>query len=88
MCEISTRLQVGLSVLRTLLYVARPATCKLGSIAGTEIFRDVKQYPYAKSFLNILVLQLGSPIYFINAGYLRERLAPKRAVTAIHLPPI
>jgi sulfate transporter 3 len=66
-------LQVGLSVLRALLYVARPATCKLGSISGTEIFRDTKQYPHAKSIPNILVLQLGSPIYFVNAGYLRER---------------
>ncbi|CAM0882438.1 unnamed protein product [Alopecurus aequalis] len=65
---------VGLSVLRALLYVARPATCKLGSIAGTEIFRDVKQYPHAKSVPNILILELGSPIYFVNAGYLRERI--------------
>uniref|UniRef100_A0ACD5VQC0 Uncharacterized protein n=1 Tax=Avena sativa TaxID=4498 RepID=A0ACD5VQC0_AVESA len=65
---------VGLSVLRALLYVARPATFKLGSIAGTEIFRDVKQYPNAKSVPNILILQMGSPIYFVNAGYLRERI--------------
>lgn len=65
---------VGLSVLRALLYVARPTTCKLGSIAGSETFRDIKQYPYAKSIPNILVLQLGSPIYFVNAGYLRERI--------------
>lgn len=66
-------MQVGLSVLRALLYVARPATVKLGNITGTEVFRDVKQYPHAKSVPNILVLQLGSPIYFVNAGYLRER---------------
>jgi sulfate transporter 3 len=62
-----------LSVVRALLYVARPATCKLGNIAGSETFRDVKQYPQAKSIPGILVLQLGSPIYFVNAGYLRER---------------
>ncbi|EAY75631.1 hypothetical protein OsI_03536 [Oryza sativa Indica Group] len=65
---------VGLSVVRALLYVARPATCKLGNIAGSETFRDVKQYPQAKSIPGILVLQLGSPIYFVNAGYLRERI--------------
>ncbi|KAF0918097.1 hypothetical protein E2562_022686 [Oryza meyeriana var. granulata] len=65
---------VGLSVVRALLYVARPTTCKLGSIAGSETFRDVKQYPQAKSVPGILVLQLGSPIYFVNAGYLRERI--------------
>ncbi|CAM0882436.1 unnamed protein product [Alopecurus aequalis] len=71
---LSASVRVGLSVLRALLYVARPATCKLGSIAGTEIFRDVKQYPHAKSVPNILILELGSPIYFVNAGYLRERI--------------
>uniref|UniRef100_A0A804NE65 STAS domain-containing protein n=1 Tax=Zea mays TaxID=4577 RepID=A0A804NE65_MAIZE len=66
---------VGLSVVRALLHVARPSTCKLGSVAGGDIFRDVRHYPHARSVPNVLVLQLGSPIYFVNAGYLRERWA-------------
>ncbi|XP_072994540.1 probable sulfate transporter 3.5 [Typha latifolia] len=66
---------VGLSILRALLYVARPTTCKLGNVKNTEIFRDIEQYPDATSFSSILILQLGSPIYFVNAGYLRERIA-------------
>ncbi|KAL6845047.1 hypothetical protein ACP4OV_024542 [Aristida adscensionis] len=65
---------VGLSVIRALLFVARPTTCKLGSIAGSEIFRDVRQYPYARNVPNVLVLQLSTAIYFVNAGYLRERI--------------
>ncbi|XP_062206706.1 probable sulfate transporter 3.5 [Phragmites australis] len=65
---------IGLSVVRALLHLARPTTCKLGSIAGSEIFRDVRHYPYARNVPNVLVLQLGSPIYFVNAGYLRERI--------------
>ncbi|CAO2183051.1 unnamed protein product [Urochloa humidicola] len=65
---------VGLSVIRALLHVARPNTCKLGSIAGGDVFRDVRHYPHARNIPNILILQLGSPIYFINAGYLRERI--------------
>ncbi|ONM38590.1 putative sulfate transporter 3.5 [Zea mays] len=65
---------VGLSVVRALLHVARPSTCKLGSVAGGDIFRDVRHYPHARSVPNVLVLQLGSPIYFVNAGYLRERI--------------
>jgi len=65
---------VGLSVVRTLLHVARPSTSKLGSMAGGELFRDVRQYPNARNIPNVLVLQLGSPIYFVNAGYLRERI--------------
>ncbi|GJN17857.1 hypothetical protein PR202_gb04960 [Eleusine coracana subsp. coracana] len=65
---------VGLSVVRALLHVARPITCKLGSIAGSDIFRDVRHYPHARNIPGVLVLQLGSPIYFVNAGYLRERI--------------
>ncbi|KAL6615945.1 hypothetical protein ACP70R_038215 [Stipagrostis hirtigluma subsp. patula] len=65
---------IGLSVIRSLLFVARPTTCKLGSIAGSEIFRDVRQYPYARNIPNVLVLQLNSAIYFVNASYLRERI--------------
>ncbi|PUZ55026.1 hypothetical protein GQ55_5G179500 [Panicum hallii var. hallii] len=65
---------IGLSVIRALLHVARPTTCKLGSMAGGEIFCDVRHYPHARSIPNVLVLQLGSPIYFVNAGYLRERI--------------
>jgi sulfate transporter 3 len=72
-CFASVRVQVGLSVLRALLHVARPVTCKLGSIGGSEIFRDVRQYPHARNIPSVLVLQMGSPISFINAGYLRER---------------
>ncbi|CAL4961689.1 unnamed protein product [Urochloa decumbens] len=65
---------VGLSVIRALLHVARPNTFKLGSIAGGDVFRDVKHYPHARNIPNVLILQLGSPIYFVNAGYLRERI--------------
>jgi len=70
---VPVHVQVGLSVIRALLHVARPSTCKLGSIAGGEIFRDVRHYPNARNIPNVLILQLGSPIYFVNAGYLRER---------------
>ncbi|CAO2197827.1 unnamed protein product [Urochloa humidicola] len=65
---------VGLSVIRALLHVARPNTSKLGSIAGGDVFRDVRHYPHARNTPGVLILQLGSPIYFVNAGYLRERI--------------
>ncbi|XP_009387872.2 probable sulfate transporter 3.5 isoform X3 [Musa acuminata AAA Group] len=65
---------VGLSILRALLYVARPTTCKLGNIKGTEAYCDVEQYPDSVRFPNILILKLGSPIYYASTGYLRERI--------------
>lgn len=54
--------------------MARPATCKLGKIADSDIYRDVEQYPCAKGSPGVLILQIGSPIYFANCNYIRERL--------------
>lgn len=65
--------QVGLSLVRALLYMARPATCKLGNIPSSNLYRDVEQYPGAEGVPGFLVLQLGSPIYFANGAYVTER---------------
>ncbi|KAH0452190.1 hypothetical protein IEQ34_019489 [Dendrobium chrysotoxum] len=64
-----------LSIIRALLHVARPVTCKLGNLPGTDLYRDIDQYPDSTTISGILILQLGSPIYFANASYLRERIA-------------
>ncbi|KAJ3671076.1 hypothetical protein LUZ60_008502 [Juncus effusus] len=68
-------LSVVLGIIRALLYVARPTTCKMGNINGGEIYCDVAQYPDAYPPHNMLILQVGSPIYFANSDYLRERIA-------------
>lgn len=59
--------------MRALLYMARPATCKLGKIPDSAFYRDVEQYPGAMKAPGIIVLQLGSPVYYANANYIRER---------------
>ncbi|KAG4190056.1 hypothetical protein ERO13_A07G007400v2 [Gossypium hirsutum] len=72
--DIGLLLSVGLSLLRALLYVARPAACKLGRLPNTSLYRDTEQYPETMSLEGILVLQLGSPVYFANCSYIRERI--------------
>ncbi|TYJ24855.1 hypothetical protein E1A91_A07G007400v1 [Gossypium mustelinum] len=72
--DIGLLLSVGLSLLRALLYVARPAACKLGRLPNTSLYRDTEQYPETMSVEGILVLQLGSPVYFANCSYIRERI--------------
>ncbi|XP_019191555.1 PREDICTED: probable sulfate transporter 3.5 [Ipomoea nil] len=72
--NVGLTLSIGLAVVRALLYIARPATCKLGNITDTGMYRDVEQYPGAKGVPGTLVLQLGSPIYFANCNYIRERI--------------
>ncbi|XP_009595009.1 probable sulfate transporter 3.5 [Nicotiana tomentosiformis] len=71
--DMGLMMSVGLALVRALLYVARPPTCKLGNITET-VFRDVEQYPGVDGIQGILILKLGSPIYFPNSNYVRERI--------------
>ena len=66
-------IQVGLSVVRVLLGVARPTPRKLGRVGESSMFRDVEQYPESQPIPGVLALQLGWTIWFANCGYLRER---------------
>lgn len=66
-------MQVGLSLLRVLLFVARPRTMVLGNIPDSVIYRSVDQYPNANNVPGILILEMNAPIYFANSSYLRER---------------
>lgn len=66
-------MQVALSLLRVLLYVSRPRTLVLGNIPDSKIYRNVEQYPKTQNVGGVLILDLGAPIYFTNASYLRER---------------
>uniref|UniRef100_A0A7N0T866 STAS domain-containing protein n=1 Tax=Kalanchoe fedtschenkoi TaxID=63787 RepID=A0A7N0T866_KALFE len=67
-------MSVGLAVVRALLYVARPTSCKLGAIPNSNLHRDVEQYPDTVTIPGIMVIQMGSPIYFATCTYLRERI--------------
>ncbi|GAB4841639.1 Sulfate transporter 3.1, variant 2 [Ancistrocladus abbreviatus] len=73
--EIGLVIAVALSVLRVLLFVARPKTMILGNIPNSKFYRSVEQYPRAQTIPGILILEIGAPIYFANAGYLRERIS-------------
>ncbi|XP_058085033.1 sulfate transporter 3.1-like isoform X4 [Magnolia sinica] len=73
--EIGLVIAVAISILRVLLFVARPRTSVLGNIPNSMIYRNVDQYPDANSIPGILILQIDAPIYFANSGYLRERIS-------------
>lgn len=70
MCE---NLQVAISVVRLLLFVARPRTSVLGNLPDSTIYRNVEQYPNANHVHGVLILEIDAPIYFANSSYLRER---------------
>ena len=67
------QMQIAISLLRVLLFIARPRTLVLGNIPNSKIFRNVEQYPNANIVPGILILKIDAPIYFANSSYLRER---------------
>lgn len=73
--EIGLIMAVGLSMLRVLLFVARPRTLVLGNIPNSKIYRNVDQYPNTNNVPGVLILEIDAPIYFANASYLRERIS-------------
>lgn len=73
--EVGLVLAIGLSVLRVLLFVARPRTLALGNIPHSKVYRSIDQYQNASNVPGILILEINSPIYFANSNYLRERIS-------------
>ncbi|XP_050372390.1 sulfate transporter 3.1-like [Argentina anserina] len=73
--EIGLSIAVIISLLRLILFIARPRTLNLGNIPNTSVYRSVDQYPAANNIPGVLILQIDSPIYFANSNYLRERIS-------------
>ncbi|KAK4441645.1 Sulfate transporter 3.1 [Sesamum alatum] len=73
--EVGLVLAIGLSILRVLLFVARPRTLVLGNIPDSKVYRSVDQYQNANNVPGILILEIDAPIYFANSNYLRERIS-------------
>lgn len=73
--EIGLVIAVMLSLLRLLLFVARPKTWVLGNLPNSKVYRSVDHYPNATTVPGFLVLHIDGPIYFANANYLRERIS-------------
>ncbi|KAE8671349.1 Sulfate transporter 3.1 [Hibiscus syriacus] len=72
--EVGLVVAVAVSVLRLLLFVARPRTFILGNLPNSTIYRNVEQYPNANNVHGVLILKIDAPIYFANSSYLRERI--------------
>ncbi|CAB4321964.1 unnamed protein product [Prunus armeniaca] len=72
--EIGLVLAVAISVIRVLLFVARPRTFVQGNLPNSMVYRNVEQYPNASNVPGILILEIDAPVYFANTNYLRERI--------------
>ncbi|KAF3553172.1 hypothetical protein F2Q69_00015609, partial [Brassica cretica] len=70
----SVEIGLVIAVTRLLLFVSRPRTAVKGNIPNSMIYRNTEQYPYSRTVPGLLILEIDAPIYFVNAGYLRERI--------------
>ncbi|XVE77820.1 hypothetical protein DITRI_Ditri13aG0093100 [Diplodiscus trichospermus] len=73
--EVGLVIAVAISILRLLLFVARPRTFVLGNIPNSTIYRNVEQYQNTNNVPGVLILEIDAPIYFANSSYLRERIS-------------
>ncbi|XP_009620840.1 sulfate transporter 3.1-like isoform X1 [Nicotiana tomentosiformis] len=73
--EVGLIVAVAMSLLRILLFVARPKTFVLGKIPNSMTYRNTEQYSAASRVPEVLIIHIDAPIYFANASYLRERIS-------------
>jgi sulfate transporter 4 len=72
--EIGLATSVGLSLLIVLWKVGFPHTAQLGRLPGTNVFRNIKQYPEAQQYPGILAVRIDAPLYYANVPTVRDAL--------------
>ncbi|XP_019439834.1 PREDICTED: high affinity sulfate transporter 2-like isoform X2 [Lupinus angustifolius] len=72
--EIGLLIAVVISFAKILLQVTRPRTVVLGKVPGTNVYRNIQQYPKATQISGMLIIRVDSAIYFSNSNYIKERI--------------
>jgi SulP family sulfate permease len=63
---------VVLSVVMLVFNAFRPHIAQLGRLKGTSFYRNVKRFPEAETFANILIIRIDSQIFFANINHIKE----------------
>ncbi|KAF3322990.1 sulfate transporter 1.2-like protein [Carex littledalei] len=72
--EIGLLIAVAISLAKILIQVTRPRTALLGNLPGTNVYRNIEQYPEATKISGVLTVRVDSAIYFSNSNYVKERI--------------
>ncbi|KAJ1434948.1 sulfate anion transporter, conserved site [Sesbania bispinosa] len=72
--EIGLLIAVAISFAKILLQVTRPRTALLGKLPGTNVYRNVQQYPNATQIPGMVIIRVDSAIYFSNSNYIKDRI--------------
>ena len=65
---------VGASLAWFIVKSTRPHTAVLGHVPGTTSYRNVENYPQAKTFPGVLLLRMDAPFFFGNVSFLKDTL--------------
>ena len=78
--EIGLAIAVFVSLLIVIYESAYPHTSVLGRLPGTNVYRNVKQYPEAERYDGIVLVRIDAPVYFANAQNVRDKIRKYRLV--------
>jgi len=59
-------------MLNILIRIGFPHTAVLGRLPGTGIYRNIKQYPEARTVPGVLVVRIDAPFYFASVHTIRD----------------
>ena len=76
--EMGLAIAVGVSLLIVIYESAYPHTSVLGRLPGTNVYRNVKQYPEAEKYDGIVMVRIDAPLYFANAQNVRDKIRKYR----------
>ena len=76
--EIGLAIAVCVSLIIVIYESAYPHTSVLGRLPGTNVYRNVKQYPEAERYDGIVLVRIDAPLYFANAQNVRDKIRKYR----------
>ena len=76
---------VALSLLLVTYESAYPHTAVLGKLPGTNVYRNIKQYPKAQMYHQLVITRIDAPIYFANIQHVRDKLQKYERNAAMEL---
>jgi MFS superfamily sulfate permease-like transporter len=79
-------ISIGLSLSLVLFRSSRPGFAILGRVVGTDVYRSIIDYPEAVCIPGIICFQFQSPVYFMNAAYMRKSLIDAELLLSKNTP--
>src|SRR5690606_8736802 len=65
---------IGVSLLLFIWRSAYPHIAELGYLSDQNVFKNVKYYPNAKTYENLLIYRIDASLYFANMAFVEEKL--------------